>query len=118
MTITWLIPALAVSPQIQVSDLAGLKTLGFRAIVNNRPDSEVPDQPKSVDLEAEALRLGMDYAYLPITPGEMTDHDVVEFARALHSADGPVLAFCRTGARSTSLWKRVQELQSGKPKGG
>jgi uncharacterized protein (TIGR01244 family) len=118
MTITWLIPALAVSPQIQVSDLAGLKAQGFRAIIDNRPDGEVPEQPNSVALEAEALRLGLDFAYLPITPGEMTDHDAVEFARALHGADGPVLAFCRTGARSTALWNRVQELQSGKPKSG
>jgi sulfide:quinone oxidoreductase len=67
MTITWLIPALAVAPQVQVSDLAGLKAQGFRAIINNRPDGEVPDQAKSVDLETEALRLGMDYTYIPIT---------------------------------------------------
>jgi sulfide:quinone oxidoreductase len=113
MTLTWLIPALAVAPQIQVSDLAGLRAEGFRAIINNRPDGEVPDQPKSEDLETEAIRLGMAYTYLPITPGEMTDHDAVDFARALHNADGPVLAFCRTGARSSSLWKRIQQIQSG-----
>lgn len=113
MTPTWLIPALAVSPQIQVADLPEIKAQGFRAIINNRPDGEAPGQPTSDALEAEALRLGLDYTYLPIVPGEMTDHDVVEFARAVHAADGPVLAFCRTGHRSTRLWERARDIQFG-----
>lgn len=113
MTPTWLIPALAVSPQIQVADIAAIKAQGFRTIINNRPDGEAPGQPASNALEAEALRLGLDYTHLPIVPGEMTDHDVVEFAKILHDADGPVLAFCRTGHRSTRLWERARDIQSG-----
>jgi uncharacterized protein (TIGR01244 family) len=85
MMMTWLIPALAIAPQIQASDLEVLKAQGFRAVINNRPDNEVPDQPKSVDLEIEALRLGMGYSFIPIRPGEMTDQDAVAFARASSS---------------------------------
>lgn len=115
MTITWLTPQLAVSPQIQLSGLAELKAQGFQAIINNRPDGEAPGQPTSDALEAEARRLGLGYTYLPIAPGDRNDHDAAAFARALHATKGAVLAFCRSGSRSALLWKHAVELQSGDP---
>jgi uncharacterized protein (TIGR01244 family) len=110
MNVTWLNARLAVSPQIQLADIDNLKAKGFRMIVNNRPDAEAPDQPTSDALEREAIGLGLRYAYIPIIPGEMTDHDVAEFAQAVSDADGPVLAFCRTGNRSTQLWNHAREI--------
>lgn len=115
MKFTWLTPKLAVSPQIQLSELSELKAQGFQAIINNRPDGEMPGQPTTDALEAQALRLGLGYTYLPIAPGEINDHDAATFARTLHEADGPVLAFCSSGSRSAILWKHAVELQSGDP---
>jgi sulfide:quinone oxidoreductase len=112
---TWLTPKLAVSPQIQLSDLAELKAQGFRAIVNNRPDGEAPGQPSSDALETEALRVGLSYTFLPIAPGVIDDHDAAAFARMLRESSGPLLAFCRSGSRSTMLWKYTVELQGGDP---
>ncbi|WP_201274110.1 beta-lactamase hydrolase domain-containing protein [Microvirga brassicacearum] len=34
----------------------------------------------------------------------MTDEDAAAFGQALGEVRGPVLAFCRTGTRSTTLW--------------
>lgn len=110
MTITPLDATLSVSPQIRLEDLAHLRAAGFRHIVNNRPDGEAPGQPTSVQMGTEAARLGLDYQYIPIAPGLMTDSDALAFAKVLASAEGPVLAFCRSGARSQSLWKRSREL--------
>jgi sulfide:quinone oxidoreductase len=36
--------------------------------------------------------------------GQITDAQVEAFARALGERPGPVLAFCRSGARSAQLW--------------
>ena len=34
----------------------------------------------------------------------MTEHDVIAFRQLLASAAQPVLAFCRSGTRCTTLW--------------
>ena len=83
---------------------------GFGTFVNNRPDGEEVGQPTSAQIRAEAQRLGLRYVYLPIVPGGMTDADARALNEVLADADGPVLGFCRTGARSMSLWKRSREL--------
>ncbi len=96
---------LATAPQVRLEDLRGIAAAGFIGVINNRPDGEGADQPSSTELEAEAKRLGLAYWHVPVVPGAMTDADVRAFAAALREADGPVLAFCRTGNRSAALWK-------------
>ena len=105
MSLTWIAPDFAVSPQLQVDQLPEVAAAGYCGIVNNRPDHEGPDQPTSDEIEAEALRLGLDYAYIPIVPGEMREDQVRALDRFLEQVEGPVLAFCRTGNRSAQLWK-------------
>ena len=101
---------LAVAPQAKPEDLGALAAAGFVGIMNNRPDGEGTDQPSSLELEAEARRLGLAYWHVPVAPGAMTDKEVRAFAAALAEVDGPVLAFCRTGNRSTALWNAAQAL--------
>ena len=84
--------------------------MGFHAIINNRPDGEAPGQPFSELLEHEAIHLGLRYDFIPIVPGEMTDSDATKFGQVVTESAGPVLAFCRTGNRSTQLWKRAREI--------
>jgi sulfide:quinone oxidoreductase len=104
MKIAKLTPFLAVSPQIAEADLGALAAQGFRAVINNRPDGEAEDQPESAALAAAAGRVGLEYRHVPVVSGKITDDDVAAFARALDAVKGPVLAFCRTGTRSTTLW--------------
>lgn len=94
---------LAVGPQIGLEDVEKLAVEGFAGIINNRPDDEAPDQPRSQELEVEAKRRGLKYWYIPVVPGQATAEDGKAFATALRDADGPVFAFCRTGNRSTAL---------------
>lgn len=100
----------ATAPQVRPGDLREIAASGFVGVINNRPDAESPDQPSSLELEAEAKRVGLAYWHVPVVPGAMTGKDVRSFAAALHEADGPVLAFCRTGNRSTALWKASQAI--------
>lgn len=97
-------PELSVTAQLHEADLGVAAAQGFKGIINNRPDGEGDDQPGSDVLRAAAEQLGLDYRHIPVTPGKVTDDDVGDFAAALDEMHGPILAFCRTGMRSTTLW--------------
>ena len=109
MTITPLAPDFSVAPQIRPEDLGPLKQAGYRAVVNNRPDGEEPGQPRSAELRRAAELAGLLYAHIPIAPGRMTDEDARALRRVLAEAGGRVLAFCRTGSRSTKLWELARQ---------
>lgn len=94
---------LSVCSFVSPEDLPQL-TGKFRTIVNARPDAEEPGQPSSAEIAASARRLGLEYVHIPVVPGQITDEQVAAFARALGDSPGPVLAYCKSGARAASLW--------------
>ncbi len=104
MKLSKITPFLSVSEQLTEQDLGIAAAQGFKAIINNRPDGEAEDQPRSEALAAAAERLGLAYRHIPVVSGKVTDADADAFAQALGEVRGPVLAFCRTGTRSTTLW--------------
>jgi sulfide:quinone oxidoreductase len=103
-----LTPYLFVSPQILPSDMAAVAQAGFKAIICNRPDGEAADQPSFKEMEAAALQYGLQAHYLPAETGKVSDEDAQQFGRLLHTLPGPVLAYCRTGMRSTTMWALSQ----------
>lgn len=109
MNMTQLSPTLSVRPQVLPEEVAQLAAAGFKGIINNLPDGEGPDQPSSSELEAAAKRHGLAYWHIPVVPGQATEEQARAFAAALRGANGPVVAFCRTGNRSTGLWKMVEQ---------
>ncbi|MBK6288176.1 MAG: TIGR01244 family phosphatase [Gammaproteobacteria bacterium] len=96
--------ALSVAPQLTGNDLAEVARLGFRTVINNRPDGESQGQPSAAELAAIAKQHGLAYHHQPVISGAMTEHDVIAFRQLLASAAQPVLAFCRSGTRCTTLW--------------
>ncbi|WP_019962235.1 bifunctional protein tyrosine phosphatase family protein/NAD(P)/FAD-dependent oxidoreductase [Woodsholea maritima] len=101
-------PDFSVSPQCTPHDLSLVRAQGFCAIMINRPDGEADDQPPAGQIEEAARAHGLEVRYLPIVPGQITDENVAEFAQSLQALPAPVLAFCRTGTRSASLWALSQ----------
>ena len=99
---------LSVSPQISADDVAALKQQGFRAIICNRPDGEGNDQPNFTEIEKAAKSHGLEAVYQPVVSGKVEDGDADAFADALARLPGPVLAYCRTGTRSATLWSLSQ----------
>ncbi|MEE4189117.1 MAG: TIGR01244 family sulfur transferase [Roseobacter sp.] len=93
-----------VSPQIMAEDMAAIKAAGFRAIICNRPDGEGADQPSFEEIEAAAQAAGIEAKYVPVQSGMVKDDDVAAFGAALKEVQRPVLAYCRTGTRSATLW--------------
>ncbi|MCT4578984.1 bifunctional protein tyrosine phosphatase family protein/NAD(P)/FAD-dependent oxidoreductase [Donghicola sp.] len=98
----------SVSPQIESADLAAIKAAGFRAIICNRPDGEGADQPTFEEIERAAKEVGLEACYMPVTSGMVTDEEAAKFGEALVELPGPVLAYCRTGTRSATLWSLSQ----------
>lgn len=56
------------------------------------------------DIEAAAKAEGLEWVYMPVESGNITDQDVERFAPMIRDAEKPVLAFCRSGTRCTVLW--------------
>lgn len=100
--------SISVASQITPGDCAAAARLGFVMIVNNRPDGEEPGQPDGAAIEAAAHAAGLAYRAIPITHAGFTEEQVEDMYAALHQADGPVLAFCRSGTRSTYAWALAQ----------
>jgi sulfide:quinone oxidoreductase len=95
---------ISVTPQIQIADLPAIAALGFKTLVANRPDNEEPGQPLMAGLEEAARKHGLHWVYMPVASGNISDDDVERFGAMIRTADAPVLAFCRSGTRSTVLW--------------
>ncbi len=104
MDIKTISPFLSVSEQILPADVASIAALGVKAIINNRPDKESDDQPLSSAIAEEAERHNIAYHYMPVIAGKLCETDVEAFTKAMVELQGPVLAFCRTGTRSITLW--------------
>lgn len=95
---------LSVAPQIAVADIAAIAEAGFTALIGNRPDGEAEDQPATAALAAEARRHGLSFVHQPVVGSAIGAADVDAFDAALAQAPGRVLAFCRSGTRSATLW--------------
>jgi uncharacterized protein (TIGR01244 family) len=96
--------SISVAGQIAPEDIAEAARQGFTFVINNRPDGEAPGQPTGAEMEAAAKAAGLGYAAVPITHAGFTEQQVVAMGDALGAAPGPVLAFCRSGTRSTLVW--------------
>lgn len=93
-----------VAPQIGLEEVAEAAKSGVKLIINNRPEDESPDQTPGPDIEAAARAAGMDYVAIPVTHAGFAEWQVSAMADALDKADGDILAYCRSGTRSTLLW--------------
>lgn len=96
--------AFFVAPQISADDILDIKQQGIKSIICNRPNGEGADQPEFDEIAQAAQKAGLDVVYLPVVSGKVTDQDAGDFAKAYDAAQKPILAYCRTGTRSTILW--------------
>jgi uncharacterized protein (TIGR01244 family) len=108
MTRTEITPDYSVAPQIGTGDVAAIKAQGFRSVMCNRPDGESLDQTDVAEIRAEAERLGLAFAFVPVISGAITVEDVGDFRDALASLPAPVFAYCRSGTRCRNLWMLAQ----------
>ena len=95
-----------VAPQLEPAAMAELARLGFRSVINNRPDFEGgPEQPTHAQMQAAAEAAGLSYRYLPVNGAYQSPEEIAAFGALMAELPRPVLAFCRSGARSTRLYQ-------------
>lgn len=96
---------LFVSGQLQAQDFPDLAKQGITTIINNRPDNEESGQLRQQEASKLAQQNGIAYHYLPMANGQPLPEDLVtSFAAVLKASEGPVLAHCRSGMRSSFIW--------------
>ncbi len=105
MNITEISSDYSVASQITVENVQTIKDLGFRAIMCNRPDDEDPDQPTAADIRAEAERLGLKFAWVPVVTGKIQPQNILDFSAEIQKLPKPVLSYCRTSARCSHLFE-------------
>jgi uncharacterized protein (TIGR01244 family) len=97
------------APQISEDDMAEIANLGFKTIINNRPDNEGgAEQPTSAQLAVAAEKLGLKYVHIPIIPNNIQPNQIDAFSATFNAAAKPALGFCRTGNRAGSIFKLAQ----------
>lgn len=110
LTVQQLTPDFCVAPQLTPDAMAALAEAGFKSVINNRPDFEGgPDQPTSAQMQAAAEAAGLEYRHLPVQGGYQSPQEIEAMADLLAELPSPVLAFCRSGARSTKLFVAAQQ---------
>jgi uncharacterized protein (TIGR01244 family) len=101
-----------VAPQLTPEAMAEAARLGFKSVVNNRPDFEGgPNQPTSADISAAAQAAGLTYRFLPVAGGYQSPQEAAQMAQLLRELPRPVLMFCRSGARSARLYSLAQQIK-------
>ena len=104
MDIRKLTDEVSVAPQIAVEDIAALAAAGFKTLMCNRPSNEELGQPETDAIVTEAKALGLNWVHLPVVGGQMDMSHVEGFRAALSEQAMPMLAYCRSGTRSSTLW--------------
>ena len=104
-----------VAPQIGTDAVAEALAQGVTLIINNRPEGESDDQVPGAEIEAAARAAGIDYVAIPITHAGFSETQVAAMVEALDKAAGTVLAYCRSGTRSTLLWALAQSATGEHP---
>ncbi len=107
-----LTPRYSVSPQIAVEDLPAIVAAGFKTVICNRPDEEVPASHNAAALKAAVEAAGLTFAELPLTHQTMTAENVDRQRALCDENPGPVLAYCASGTRCSVIWAlgQVSEL--------
>ncbi|MCW5720132.1 MAG: TIGR01244 family phosphatase [Devosia sp.] len=96
----------ATTGQIQPEDVAQLAQDGYVAIVCARPDDEEPGQPAFAAIAREAEKHGIKAIHIPVS-GSVSSDQIARFKTAMAPLEGPVLGYCRSGARAGALYSSL-----------
>ena len=84
--------------------MPALAEAGFTHVLCNRPDEEVSAQFQADTLRAAAEAAGLIFVVNPVSNAGMTPDNIAHQQEVLDTEDARVLAYCRSGTRSTFVW--------------
>ena len=94
----------AVSPQIGPEDVPAIAAAGYTTVICNRPDGENPPDLSAAQLRAAVEAAGLTFVENPFNAMTMSLDHVQAQAAAMAASQGPVLAYCASGNRSSVVW--------------
>jgi sulfide:quinone oxidoreductase len=104
-------PLFATAGQLTTDDFAAIKAAGFATVVCNRPDFEGGSDQPTIDQVAAAAKMhGLEFDALPFSGAQLSPQIAEQFAQLIGAATKPVLAYCRTGMRSTAVYHMAVDL--------
>lgn len=110
MTFKKITDEFSVAPQISVAEVAIAAEEGFKTVICNRPSEEV-GQPDTAEMTRAITDAGMEYIYQPVVSGNITYADIAYFGELLEKSEKPILAYCRSGTRCSTLWALAEAPQ-------
>lgn len=108
-------PTFLASPQITLDDVEAARQAGVTLVINNRPDGEDPSEPQGDEIASAAKATGIEYLAIPIGHSGFSEPQIDSMVEALNGASGTVLAYCRSGTRSTFLWSLAKAKTGADP---
>ena len=98
----------AIGPQPIAKDFAAVRSAGYAAVLNVRPDDENGNYLVSSDARPLAENQGLTYAHSPSNNHALFETDIIDrFERALTELPKPIFAHCKSGTRTAILWALV-----------
>lgn len=108
LKISRLSETLSVCGQVSADDVQAIADLGFKHVICNRPDGEADAQPSADSIQVAFAKFDIGFYRVFVEAGSMSSAVVDEFAELTSSLNGPILAYCRSGTRSATLWASSQ----------
>lgn len=99
---------LTIYKQVYPAQCAKLAELGYRSLINIRPDAETESQPLSSLLKAAASKAQLEYVYLPFDCERLSINTIEAFAKHYHALPKPIMLFCGTGSRAKLLYQSAK----------
>jgi uncharacterized protein (TIGR01244 family) len=97
-------------------DWPAVAAAGFRSVINHRPDHEDgPRQASAQHIGEQVREEGLAYAHQPVSDRHFGAGEVARLAALLATLPAPVLAFCRSGARSALLFEALVSAEGAVP---
>ena len=96
---------LTIYKQIYPSQCVKIVELGYRSVLNIRPDAETETQPNSVDFARATAKANLSYHHLPFDEERLSRATVEQFSDFYRAMPKPILMFCGTGARAKLLYQ-------------
>ena len=90
--------------QLMPDDIATLAAQGVKTLICNRPDMENPPALQASVFQDLAEQHGIEFVFNPFNGQTLSLAHVEEQADAIAGSDGPVVAYCASGNRSTVVW--------------
>lgn len=97
--------SITIYKQIYPTQCSKLSALGYRSIINIRPDNEVKNQPSSELLSNAADQASLAYCYIPYDEERLSCRTIARFAEQYHKMPKPIMMFCGSGARAKLLYQ-------------